>query len=128
VCRSAVSPGAAGWWEASVREALRCVATAAPPSTRFTYGLAALASHLDRIWILRRSGGPCARRSISGDRFGPCRPVDLRRFEPEAAAVPYILLGLEQEPFIVLRPMSCCGLGIQAQRKEAWQVLITCPQ
>lgn len=48
--------------------------------------------------------------------------VDLRRFEAEQA-VPLLLLGLEQEPFIV-RSMSCAGLGIK-RNEQAWQVLIT---
>jgi HEAT repeat protein len=45
----------------------------------------------------------------------------LRQLEAEQA-VPLLLLGLEQEPFIV-RSLSCSGLGLQ--RNEAgWQVLL----
>ena len=45
----------------------------------------------------------------------------LRRLEAEQA-VPLLLLGLEQEPFIV-RSLSCAGLGLK--RNEAgWEVLL----
>lgn len=58
---------------------------------------------------------------ISGD---PSRAlpalVGLRRLEAEQA-VPLLLLGLEQEPFIV-RSISCAGLGVK--RNEAgWEAL-----
>jgi len=60
---------------------------------------------------------------VSGD---PVRAMPalagLRRLEAEQA-VPLLILGLEQEPFIV-RSLSCAGLGVK--RNEAgWQVLIT---
>jgi HEAT repeat protein len=60
---------------------------------------------------------------VSGD---PSRAlpalVGLRRLEAEQA-VPLLLLGLEQEPFIV-RSISCAGLGVK--RNEAgWQALTT---
>ncbi|MBC1261958.1 HEAT repeat domain-containing protein [Synechococcus sp. BSF8S] len=58
---------------------------------------------------------------VSGD---PSRAlpalVELRRLEAEQA-VPLLLLGLEQEPFIV-RSISCAGLGLK--RNEAgWEAL-----
>ncbi len=58
---------------------------------------------------------------VSGD---PSRAlpalVSLRRLEVEQA-VPLLLLGLEQEPFIV-RSISCAGLGVK--RSEAgWEAL-----
>lgn len=58
---------------------------------------------------------------VSGD---PSRAlpalVGLRRLEAEQA-VPLLLLGLEQEPFIV-RSISCAGLGVK--RSEAgWEAL-----
>lgn len=59
---------------------------------------------------------------VSGD---PSRAlpalVGLRRLEAEQA-VPLLLLGLEQEPFIV-RSISCAGLGVK--RSEAgWEALV----
>jgi hypothetical protein len=57
---------------------------------------------------------------VSGDPGQAMPALAGLRAVPEADAIPLLLLGLEQGPFIV-RSLACAGLGVK--RSEAWPLL-----
>ena len=79
----------------------------------------------ESIWLMDPVPSPASDRRAaiaSGDPARAMPALASLREVAEAEAVPLLLLGLEQRPFIV-RSLACAGLGVK--RNEAgWQALV----
>ena len=58
----------------------------------------------------------------SGDPVQAMSALTQLRFFTEEEAVPLLVLGTQQQPFLV-RSLSCSGLGVK-RNEEGWQVLV----
>ena len=84
------------------------------------------ASHLKRMTQFSDGTSPdleTLRAAIaSGDPVQAMPALTQLRFFSDEEAVPLLVLGTQQQPFLV-RSLSCSGLGVK-RNEEGWQVLV----